>query len=150
MCDQPPLAYYPMRGGIYRDHAWARIPTWPTIITSTVDQIGSRLLYRGYGVSEFSRPLHAGLTANDSLIILDEAHCSNPFSPTMQAVDAYRRWHVSDASQQAPFHFVTLSATPSANAKDILKIENEDKAHEHESHKELDRLRQSSECRRAT
>jgi CRISPR-associated endonuclease/helicase Cas3 len=135
--NQPPLMCYQMRGGIYRDHAWARTPTQPTIITSTVDQIGSRLLYRGYGVSEFSRPIHAGLTANDSLIILDEAHCSHPFNQTMQSIREYRLSGRTEAADKIPFHFVALSATPSATAKDIFKIEADDEAQA--SHQELAR-----------
>lgn len=133
LSNQPPLACYQMRGGIYRDHAWARTPIQPMVITSTVDQIGSRLLYRGYGVSEFSRPLHAALTANDSLIILDEAHCSEPFSQTMRAIARYRECREPNAvgqSNAAPFHFVMLSATPSSSARDVLKIEQEDENHQ--------------------
>jgi CRISPR-associated endonuclease/helicase Cas3 len=130
--NQPPLACYQMRGGVYRDHAWARTPTQPMIITSTVDQVGSRLLYRGYGVSDFSRPLHAALTANDSLIILDEAHCSEPFSQTMRAIARYRECREPDGKEQfnsAPLHFVMLSATPSSNARDVLRTEQEDDDH---------------------
>src|SRR5208283_502160 len=86
-----PLACVQLRGGIYRDDAWARTPTQPTIIASTVDQIGSRLLYRGYGLrAGYAWPVHAGLAANDSLIILDEAHCANPFRQTLAAIGRYR------------------------------------------------------------
>jgi len=35
-----PLDYFQLRGGIYRDDAWARTPLQPTVIASTVDQIG--------------------------------------------------------------------------------------------------------------
>ena len=39
-----------------------------------MDQIGSRLLFRGYGVGPNSRSIHAALAGNDSLIVLDGAH----------------------------------------------------------------------------
>ncbi len=86
-----PIAAVQLRGGIYRDVSWARSPTQPMLVTSTVDQVGSRLLFRGYGVSEAARPIHAALTACDSLIILDEAHVSKAFGQTLAAVRAYQK-----------------------------------------------------------
>src|SRR5690606_1533786 len=69
--DAPPLSRTQLRGGIYRDRSWAGSLLQPMIICSTVDQAGSRLLFRGYGVSEQARPIHAALVAQDSVLIVD-------------------------------------------------------------------------------
>jgi CRISPR-associated endonuclease/helicase Cas3 len=106
--DDRPLDVYALRGGMYRETAWTRSPLQPTVIASTVDQVGSRLLFRGYGVSHSMKPIHAGLVGNDALILLDEAHCAKPFEQTLQAVENYRGWNESTA----PFQFVSMTATP--------------------------------------
>lgn len=109
-----PLAVGRLRGGIFRDDGWARIPSQPAVITSTVDQLGSRLLFRGYGHSLLTAPVFAGLAANDSLIILDEAHCAVPFLQTLRAVARYRGPGWAEQPLPAPFAFVVMSATPPA------------------------------------
>ncbi len=109
---EAPLACFQLRGGIYRDDGWARSPIQPTIVCATVDQIGSRLLYRAYGRSFKAWPLQAGLVGNDSLIILDEAHCAEPFRQTLSAVQRYRTW--AESPSTTPFRVVLMTATPPA------------------------------------
>jgi len=122
-----PLAVFQLRGGQYRDDAWARTPTQPTVVCSTVDQIGSRLLFRSYGASPYAWPLHAGLAANDALILLDEAHCANPFRQSLEAIARYRRW--SETTVPSPFAHVVLSATPGLMATTPFALDDEDRAH---------------------
>ncbi len=107
----PPLAVGRLRGGVLRDDGWARLPSQPAILTSTVDQIGSRLLFRGYGFSNSLAPMHAGLAANDSLIILDEAHCSVPFLQTLRSIQRFRSPEWAQESIPSPFAFAVMSAT---------------------------------------
>ncbi len=100
---EPPLVVARLRGGAPLEHDWVRTPTQPTILCSTVDQVGSRLLFRGYGVSNRMSPVHAGLLGEDTLILLDEAHLSEPFRQTLQAVRTLDSAHVTA---------VVLTATP--------------------------------------
>jgi CRISPR-associated endonuclease/helicase Cas3 len=107
----PPLVVQALRGGLPREGDWARTPAQPTVLCSTVDQVGSRLLFRGYGVSDSMKPIHAGLLGADCLLLLDEAHLAAPFAQTLAWVDRYRRppW---TQTAPAPWRVVTLTATP--------------------------------------
>lgn len=113
--DAPPLIARRLRGGLPLEGDWARSPTQPTILTATVDQIGSRLLFRGYGVSDRMKPIHAGLIGDDCLILLDEAHLVEPFRQTLAAVELYNgpNWR-AEGTPAARWNYVILSATPGA------------------------------------
>lgn len=100
-----------LRGGIPQENDWARTPSQPTILCTTVDQLGSRLLFRGYGVSPGMRPVHAGLLGTDCLILLDEAHLSGAFEATLGRIGRLRTLHV-ERPLSAPWGFSRLTATP--------------------------------------
>ena len=118
--DAPPLVARRLRGGAPLEHDWARTPTQPTILCSTVDQIGSRLLFRGYGVSSRMRPVHAGLLGEDSLILLDEAHLSEPFRRTLADIQELG---------QARVKSVLLSATPGTLEHSPFSLTRQDREH---------------------
>lgn len=124
----PPLDCHELRGGIYRDDAWVRSPLQPTVLTSTVDQVGSRMLFRGYGVSDRNQPIHAALTVCDSMIILDEAHCSRPFSQTVESIARYRSDRWAEEPLSTPFGLVQMTATPPDNldGKSLFTLQSSD------------------------
>jgi CRISPR-associated endonuclease/helicase Cas3 len=106
---QHPLCVARLRGGLPHEADWARTPSQPTVLLSTVDQVGSRLLFRGYGVSNSMKPIHAGLLGRDALVLLDEAHLSQPFLQTLRDL-AYPPWRGTLTSP--PFQAVSMTATP--------------------------------------
>lgn len=73
-----------LRGKHVDNRVWLENPASPAIIVGTVDMIGSRLLFEGYGVSRKMRPYHAGLLGADTLIVLDEAHLVPPFEKLLE------------------------------------------------------------------
>lgn len=81
-----------------------------TVVCSTIDQVGSRLLFRGYGTRRGSRSAHAGLVGTDSIIVIDEAHIARPFTCSLA--------HVQDIQKSAgdqplsPTRSITITATP--------------------------------------
>ena len=117
--NEPPLVAQRLRGGAPLEHDWARTPTQPTILCSTVDQVGSRLLFRGYGVSDRMKPVHAGLLGTNSLILLDEAHLAEPFRQTLNAVRTVGH---------AQIEYALLSATPGVEADRPFRLGAKDRA----------------------
>lgn len=110
-----------LRGGIPIDNEWTHNPEQPWVMVSTVDQFGSRLLFRGYGVTPGMRPIHAGLAGNDCLVVLDEVHLSVPFAETLAQV----------ANQNSPrlprrFTVVEMSATPSKQEAERFTLDSDD------------------------
>ena len=121
--DQVLLGTSPLKGGIPIDSEWARRPDLPWVLVSTVDQFGSRLLFRGYGVSKKMRSVHAGLAGNDCLIILDEVHLAKPFSETLSAVGNLKH---GEALPSRKFQIVEMSATPTDSEAEPFRLVPED------------------------
>lgn len=100
-----PLAVSTLRGERADNRAWTLDPSRPAIIVGTVDMVGSRLLFSGYGDSRRGRALHAGLLAQDSLIVNDEAHLTPAFAALLDSVAGF-------AAGERALRVMRLSATP--------------------------------------
>jgi len=110
--DDLPLTVARMRGGISWDWRWLDRPDRAAIVVGTVDQLGSRLFFRGYGVGPHLRSIDAALVGADSLTIVDEAHLSQPFVETLNSAV---RLDPTQLPVGTPV-VITMSATPGAVA----------------------------------
>ena len=102
-----PLPISTLRGQFADNREWLENITSPAIIVGTVDMVGSRILFSGYGVSATMRPMQAALLATDSLLVLDEAHLSQPFARMAE--------QVSKCTKPDGLRMMTLSATQDAH-----------------------------------
>jgi CRISPR-associated endonuclease/helicase Cas3 len=127
--DEEPIAVALLRGGLPGDDGWARRPDQPLIAVSTVDQVGSRLLFRGYGVRPTMQPIHAGLLGHDVLLLLDEVHLSRPFEETLTAIaEQWRGWR-TESGVPDRWQVARLSATSGHGS--VFDLDDDDRANTH-------------------
>jgi len=88
---EAPFAISTLRGQFADNTEWRSDPARPAIIVGTVDMIGSRLLFSGYGRGFKARPLHAGFLAQDALLVHDEAHLEPAFQELVSAIESEQR-----------------------------------------------------------
>lgn len=120
-----------LRGQFADNREWLQDPSLPAIIVGTIDMIGSRLLFEGYGVSRRMRPYQAGLLGADTLVVLDEAHLSPPFEALLRAIaddddDALKPRGEERRAVVPGFRLLPLSATGRTNDADAFRLEAED------------------------
>ena len=120
--DDLPLAISTLRGELADNEEWKADPARPAIIIGTIDMVGSKLLFSGYGDGRYHRPHHAGLIGQDSLIAHDEAHLTPAFSDLLRNVAKAQR----QANERRPVQLLELSATARGNNEDVLTLEPED------------------------
>ena len=124
-----------LRGRFADNRDWLEDPSRPAIVVGTIDMIGSRLLFEGYGVSRGMRPYHAGFLGVDTLVLLDEAHLCPPFEALLRQIASHRDGKLGPGlgvePTAPPFHLMSLSATGRELAEmhndSVFKLEKEDR-----------------------
>jgi CRISPR-associated endonuclease/helicase Cas3 len=119
-----------LRGQFVDNRDWLEDPSRPAIIVGTVDMIGSRLLFEGYGVSRKMRPYHAGLLGADTLVLLDEAHLVPPFEALLaeisESADRYGPQDEELGGLLPKFRLLPLSATGRRQTAQPFTLEEKD------------------------
>ncbi|MCP2261644.1 CRISPR-associated endonuclease/helicase Cas3 [Streptoalloteichus tenebrarius] len=103
-----PVMVTRMRGGTTWDWRWLDRPDRFSIVVGTVDQIGSRLLFRAYGTSRRLAPIDAALVGTDSVVFVDEAHLAQPLLDTLNTI---RNLDRPERTVRPPVQVVSLTAT---------------------------------------
>ena len=107
-----------LRGQFADNREWSADPSRPAVICGTVDMIGSRLLFSGYGVGFKTKPLHAGFLGQDALLVHDEAHLEPAFQDLIVAIE--REQSERERSEQMPWpklRVMELTATSRGDEK---------------------------------
>lgn len=121
-----------LRGQHIDNHKWLEDPSSPAIIVGTVDMVGSRLLFSGYGITSKMRPYHAGMLGRDTLVVLDEAHLVPAFEDLLRQVElgtelfGPKDWSLRARLPQ--FKLLSLSATGRQTGSTPLTITDADRS----------------------
>ncbi|MFN3351084.1 type I-U CRISPR-associated helicase/endonuclease Cas3, partial [Pseudorhodoplanes sp.] len=127
-----------LRGQHIDNREWLADPTASAVVVGTVDMVGSRVLFSGYGVSPKMRPYHAGLLGADTLVVLDEAHLVPPFEALLKTIardpKGEFRPRTADGGNLVPgLHLMSLSATgredKDSDGGTIFRLTEEDRQH---------------------
>jgi CRISPR-associated endonuclease/helicase Cas3 len=112
-----------LRGQFADNAEWRDEPARPAIIVGTVDMIGSRLLFSGYGTGFKSRPLHAGFLGQDVLLVHDEAHLEPAFQHLLEAI----RKEQEKRREFRSFRSTALTATARGGTVDPFRLTDADR-----------------------
>lgn len=130
--EYPDLRISTLRGQHADNREWLEDPAAPAIIVGTVDMIGSRLLFSGYGVSRKMGSYQAGLLGADTLLVLDESHLVPPFEELMKSIAggsaAFGPRDALDRDVVPSFKLLSLSATGRRHGGEVFRLREEDRA----------------------
>lgn len=120
-----PLAISTLRGEFADNAEWRIDPARPAVVIGTVDMIGSRLLFAGYGCGFKSKPLHAGFLGQDSILVHDEAHLEPAFQKLVERIEyEQRRCH-----DFRPVRVMELTATTRSQTSAESILTDADRVH---------------------
>lgn len=120
-----PLFVSELRGGMSRREL-PPDPSMPSIVCSTVPMFGSRLLFRGYGGGSGVRPVQTALAAVDSLVLLDEAHLSQPLQTVVGHLAEADRAAGESVLQGARSNAVLVAVTATGSGNDRFDLTDAD------------------------
>ena len=111
-------------GGLEDNRRWMKEPHMPAIIIGTIDMIGSRILFSGYGIGRKVRSFYAGLLGQDALLVLDETH----LSPAMERMlrDLEEIADVKNNDRLYPPKVLCMSATQHEKSDSVIRLESDD------------------------
>ena len=115
--DEAVLGVSTLRGEFVDNREWSKLPFRPAVLVGTVDMVGSRLLFSGYGDGAYSRPKQAGLLGNDTLVVFDECHLAPAFETLLRNIE-------KAGGKLKPFFTMTMSAT--SNSADSISLSDAD------------------------
>lgn len=131
-----------LRGQHVDNREWLEDPSCPAIVVGTVDMVGSRLLFEGYGLSRKMRPYHAGLLGVDTLVVLDEAHLVPPFEKLVTRIastpGAFGPRDPALRAQLPAFKVMSLSATGRQASGEVFGLTDADREPGTTTRKRLD------------
>lgn len=104
------LSIATLRGGLEDRSEWSVDPSGAALIMATPDMLGSRLLFRGYGLGRSRAATQAGLLGVDTLVIHDEAHLAPAFSRMLRHVESLSA-HGAEALGRPGLRVIEMTAT---------------------------------------
>ncbi|MGD1277502.1 MAG: type I-U CRISPR-associated helicase/endonuclease Cas3 [Tepidisphaeraceae bacterium] len=121
------LAISTLRGQFADNREWSADPSRPAIVIGTVDMIGSRLLFSGYGAGFRTRPLYAGLLGQDTLLVHDEAHLEPAFQQLIERIRDEQKNEPALPGERFHLRVLEMSATPRGTG-DTIRLQDADLA----------------------
>ncbi len=120
-----PVAISTLRGQFADNAEWRNDPARPAVVVGTVDMVGSRLLFAGYGRGFKSRPLHAGFLGQDALLVHDEAHLEPAFQELIVAIESEQQ----RSREFRRLRVMALTATSRSSSDEQFTLTEADREH---------------------